>query len=36
MSIPVYVLVLLAMKRVESTEARLKYLILAVPPPRCC
>ncbi len=28
MSIPVYVLVLLAMKRVESTEAALKYLIL--------
>ena len=28
MSIPVYVLVLLAMKRVEATEAALKYLIL--------
>ena len=28
MSIPVYVLVLLAMKRVESTEAALKYLVL--------
>ncbi|UCG96113.1 MAG: NADH-quinone oxidoreductase subunit N [Burkholderiales bacterium] len=28
MSIPVYVMVLLAMKRVEATEAALKYLIL--------
>ena len=35
MSIPVYVMVLLAFRRPESVEAALKSWYWAAPPPRC-